>query len=152
MADILEIKSVSKTYNADSDNPVKALNSVDLNVAEGEFVSIIGPSGCGKSTLFKALTGEQLGEKVVFDLSGEDEHVRGLSLGSLIAMGRRHEQVEGEAANYAYYFVLTDGHLVECEARVYDKIVDYVDRLESIPVEEGSRPRGAITLKHKKPT
>ena len=77
--------------------------------------------------------------QVVFDLSGEDEHVRGLSLGSLIAMGRRHEQVEGEAANYAYYFVLTDGHLVECEARVYDKIVDYVDRLESIPVEEGSR-------------
>ena len=28
---------------------------------------------------------------------------------------------------------------MECEARVYDKIVDYVDRLESIPVEEGSR-------------
>ena len=57
MADILEIKSVSKTYNADSDNPVKALNSVDLNVAEGEFVSIIGPSGCGKSTLFNVIGG-----------------------------------------------------------------------------------------------
>jgi len=28
---------------------------------------------------------------------------------------------------------------VDCKARVYDKIVDYVDRLESIPVEEGSR-------------
>ena len=55
-------------------------------------------------TLSKALTGEQLGEKVVFDLSRQDEHVRGLSLGSLIAMGRRHEQAEGEAANYAYYF------------------------------------------------
>ena len=57
MADILEIKNVSKTYNADSDNPVKALNSVDLNVAEGEFVSIIGPSGCGKSTLFNVIGG-----------------------------------------------------------------------------------------------
>ena len=90
-------------------------------------------------TLFKALSGEQLGEKVVFDLSRQDEHVRGLSLRALIALGRRHEQVDGEAVNYAYYFIMTDGHRVDCEARVYDKIVDYVDRLESIPVEEGSR-------------
>ena len=57
MADILEIKNVSKTYNADSDNPVVALDGVDLNVAEGEFVSIIGPSGCGKSTLFNVIGG-----------------------------------------------------------------------------------------------
>ena len=57
MADILEIKKVSKTYNSQSDNPVIALNEVDLNVAEGEFVSIIGPSGCGKSTLFNVIGG-----------------------------------------------------------------------------------------------
>lgn len=57
MADILEIKKVSKTYNSQSDNPVIALNDVDLNVAEGEFVSIIGPSGCGKSTLFNVIGG-----------------------------------------------------------------------------------------------
>ena len=57
MADILEIKNVSKTYNAGSDSPVKALDGVDLNVAEGEFVSVIGPSGCGKSTLFNIIGG-----------------------------------------------------------------------------------------------
>ena len=57
MADILEIKKVSKTYNSQSDNPVIALNDVELNVAEGEFVSIIGPSGCGKSTLFNVIGG-----------------------------------------------------------------------------------------------
>ena len=57
MADILEIKGVSKTYNEDSDDPVKALNAVDLNISEGEFVSIIGPSGCGKSTLFNVIGG-----------------------------------------------------------------------------------------------
>ena len=38
-------------------------------------------------TLSKALTGEQLGEKVVFDLSREDGHGHGSSLGALIAMG-----------------------------------------------------------------
>ena len=57
MADILEIKKVSKIYNSQSHNPVTALNDVDLNVAEGEFVSIIGPSGCGKSTLFNVIGG-----------------------------------------------------------------------------------------------
>jgi NitT/TauT family transport system ATP-binding protein len=57
MADILQIKNVSKTYNVDGDNPVHALDGVDLNIAEGEFVSIIGPSGCGKSTLFNIIGG-----------------------------------------------------------------------------------------------
>ena len=56
MADILEIKNVSKTYNA-GENAVKALDGVDLNIREGEFVSIIGPSGCGKSTLFNIIGG-----------------------------------------------------------------------------------------------
>jgi NitT/TauT family transport system ATP-binding protein len=57
MADILQIKNVSKTYDADGDNPVHALDGVDLNIAEGEFVSVIGPSGCGKSTLFNIIGG-----------------------------------------------------------------------------------------------
>lgn len=43
--------------------------------------------------LLQAVAGVQLGEKVVFDLSREDEHHRGLSLGSRIVMGRRHEEV-----------------------------------------------------------
>jgi NitT/TauT family transport system ATP-binding protein len=33
------------------------LENIDLNVAKGEFVSIIGPSGCGKSTLLKMASG-----------------------------------------------------------------------------------------------
>jgi NitT/TauT family transport system ATP-binding protein len=57
MSAILEITGVSKTYDADGDNPLKALDGVDLTVEEGEFVSIIGPSGCGKSTLFNIVGG-----------------------------------------------------------------------------------------------
>jgi ABC-type nitrate/sulfonate/bicarbonate transport system ATPase subunit len=34
-----------------------ALAPVDLEVAEGEFVSVVGPSGCGKSTLFNVISG-----------------------------------------------------------------------------------------------
>ena len=54
---ILEITGVSKTYDAETINPVTALDGVDLNVEEGEFVSVIGPSGCGKSTLFNIVGG-----------------------------------------------------------------------------------------------
>lgn len=57
MSDILEISDLYKVYNADSDNPVKALDGVSLNVKDGEFVSVIGPSGCGKSTLFNIIGG-----------------------------------------------------------------------------------------------
>ncbi len=57
MASILEISEVSKTYDVDGENPVQALDRVTLDVAEGEFVSVIGPSGCGKSTLFNIVGG-----------------------------------------------------------------------------------------------
>jgi len=65
MADILEIKNVSKTYDSEGDNPVKALEGVDLSVAEGGFVSVIGLSGCGKSTLFNIIGG------LISDYEGE---------------------------------------------------------------------------------
>lgn len=65
MANILEIKNVSKTYDSEGDNPVKALEGVDLSVAEGGFVSVIGPSGCGKSTLFNIIGG------LISDYEGE---------------------------------------------------------------------------------
>ena len=46
----VEIKGVSKTYPGDK-QAVQALQTVNLSIKSGEFVSIVGPSGCGKSTL-----------------------------------------------------------------------------------------------------
>ncbi len=37
--------------------PLKALGPLDLDLAEGEFVSVVGPSGCGKSTLLDVMAG-----------------------------------------------------------------------------------------------
>jgi len=38
-----------------ADAPVHALQEVDLDIAPGEFVSLIGPSGCGKTTLLRVI-------------------------------------------------------------------------------------------------
>jgi NitT/TauT family transport system ATP-binding protein len=45
---------VGKTFDTKGGDVV-ALTGVDLEVAEGEFVSLIGPSGCGKSTLMRLI-------------------------------------------------------------------------------------------------
>jgi NitT/TauT family transport system ATP-binding protein len=52
----ISIQGVSKTFTG-RNAVVEALSAIDLDVADGEFVSVIGPSGCGKSTLLMLLSG-----------------------------------------------------------------------------------------------
>jgi putative ABC transport system ATP-binding protein len=47
---MIQLRSVTKNYRVGGQN-VRALDSVDLEIAAGEFVSVVGPSGAGKSTL-----------------------------------------------------------------------------------------------------
>ncbi|MBQ8673958.1 MAG: ABC transporter ATP-binding protein [Bacteroides sp.] len=51
---MIEIKNISKIFRT-SEVETVALNGVNLEVKEGEFVAIMGPSGCGKSTLLNIL-------------------------------------------------------------------------------------------------
>ena len=53
---ILETRDLEKYYGA-GDTQVKALDGVDLNIQQGEFVAIVGTSGSGKSTLLHMLGG-----------------------------------------------------------------------------------------------
>lgn len=50
----VKLANISKVYKM-GNNEVIALNGVDLDIAEGEFVAIMGPSGSGKSTLMNIL-------------------------------------------------------------------------------------------------
>lgn len=47
---LLQTTGLSKVYRTDTVETT-ALNAVNINIAQGEFVAIMGPSGCGKSTL-----------------------------------------------------------------------------------------------------
>ncbi len=54
----LSARSVRMEYrDRKSDTPLVAIESMDLDVADGEFVSLLGPSGCGKSTFLKIVNG-----------------------------------------------------------------------------------------------
>lgn len=54
----LVIEGLSKAYESSSDTElVWALKDIDLEVREGEFLSIVGPSGCGKTTLLNCIDG-----------------------------------------------------------------------------------------------
>jgi nitrate/nitrite transport system ATP-binding protein len=53
----IEIENVGKIFQGADGKPFEALTDVNLQIEEGEFVSIIGHSGCGKSTLLNMVGG-----------------------------------------------------------------------------------------------
>ena len=55
LEEAVSIRAADKVFNPDSDNEVQALLGIDLDIKEGDFISLIGPSGCGKSTLLRLI-------------------------------------------------------------------------------------------------
>ena len=53
---VIAVRSLAKSYGTQH-GPVRALEAIDFEIGEGEFVAIVGPSGCGKTTLLKILAG-----------------------------------------------------------------------------------------------
>ena len=54
MKTMIELKGINNIYRTD-EIETQALENVNLEVKEGEFLSIMGPSGCGKSTLLNIM-------------------------------------------------------------------------------------------------
>src|SRR5262249_55412973 len=50
---VIELSGVGKTFASG----VNALDRLDLDVRQGEFLSLLGPSGCGKSTALRLIAG-----------------------------------------------------------------------------------------------
>ena len=57
MEDIIEVKDVKKVFGSEKTVSTKVLDGVNMNVKEGEFVSLMGASGSGKSTLLYLIGG-----------------------------------------------------------------------------------------------
>lgn len=56
MNSFLKLKDVDYTYTSDSES-IKAIENINIEIKEKEFICVIGPSGCGKSTLLKLIAG-----------------------------------------------------------------------------------------------
>lgn len=53
---ILKIEHLNKTFDVDKEK-IPVLKDINLEIKEGEFITIVGHSGCGKSTLLKMIAG-----------------------------------------------------------------------------------------------
>ena len=83
---MLELMDVHKTFNLGTINEKKALNGVDLQLEEGDFVTVIGGNGAGKSTVLNAIAGVwpiDSGRILIDaeDVTGLPEHKRAAVLG-----------------------------------------------------------------------
>ena len=75
----IALDHVEKVYGGG----VKALDDLNLEVREGEFMVLVGPSGCGKSTALRSIAGLEeitggtisIGERVVNDLPPKDRDI-----------------------------------------------------------------------------
>ncbi len=68
---LIAVKDVVKIYPTVAGEAVLALDHVNLNVGEGEFVCLVGPSGCGKTTLLRLLAGLDTSDHGTSSLAGK---------------------------------------------------------------------------------
>jgi len=87
---MLELRRISKTFNAGTINEVRSLRDVSLSIEDGSFVTVIGTNGSGKSTLLNAVAGTFFVDSGTIHLSGRDvtrwpEHRRASLIGDVRA-------------------------------------------------------------------
>lgn len=78
---LIKLKDITKDYVISDNNKIHALDHIDLETGEGEFVAVTGASGSGKSTLLKILG------QIIEPTSGEFEF-KGKKINSLSAADR----------------------------------------------------------------
>jgi NitT/TauT family transport system ATP-binding protein len=92
----LQAKGVRMSYvDPQSGDRLLAIERIDLDIAEGEFVSIVGPSGCGKSTFLKIING-------LLPSSEGDIEVRKAD------HGRDHAMVFQDSALFPWYTIVNN--------------------------------------------
>ncbi|MDR2860787.1 MAG: ABC transporter ATP-binding protein, partial [Elusimicrobiota bacterium] len=78
---LIDIKSVNRIYRDTTHREVYALQNVNLQIRDGEFITLIGPSGCGKTTLLRLIAGLDKPQSGVLTARGQNiespDHKRG---------------------------------------------------------------------------
>lgn len=74
---ILSVNNLSKKYQ-DINGEIEAINNLNFDIFEKEFICIVGPSGCGKSTILSILSG------IDKDYSGTISYSKNLKIGYML--------------------------------------------------------------------
>ena len=67
MSTAIRLSKVAKSFGE-----VKAVDGVDLEIADGEFFAMLGPSGSGKTTVLRLIAGFELPDSGVIEIDGVD--------------------------------------------------------------------------------
>ncbi|MDD2353017.1 MAG: ATP-binding cassette domain-containing protein [Candidatus Caldatribacteriota bacterium] len=83
---MLTLKNIDKCFSRGSTHEVIALKGININITEGDFLTIIGSNGAGKSTLLNMIAGTILPDKGIVkidnhDVSRKPEHERAKYIG-----------------------------------------------------------------------
>lgn len=69
---MIELSHITKIFNRGQVNEVAALQDVSLQIAEGEFLTLIGANGSGKTTLLNVISGAIIPSTGTIRINGED--------------------------------------------------------------------------------
>ena len=87
----LIIDDVSMTFELPDGGKVEALKNINLNIKEGELLSVLGPSGCGKTTLLNIVAGFLAPTAGVISLGGDQVMGPGPERGMVFQKGALFE-------------------------------------------------------------
>jgi len=142
----VELLQVSKVYPGG----IKAVNAIDLQIKDQEFVVLVGPSGCGKSTTLRMVAGLEeitdgtikIGERIVNDVPPKDRDI------SMVFQNYALYPHMTVYKNMAFGLKLRKFPKAEIEKRVQDaaRILDIGHLLERKPkaLSGGQRQRVAV--------
>ena len=67
MSGLIEIKGIKKAFD-----DIQVLEGIDIDVEDGEFLTLLGPSGCGKTTLLRIIAGFETADEGEILFNGKD--------------------------------------------------------------------------------
>ncbi|WP_156756915.1 ABC transporter ATP-binding protein [Actinokineospora pegani] len=131
-------------------NPVPAVDGLDLEVADGEFLVLVGPSGCGKSTTLRMLAGLEgvddgtihIGDRDVTDLPPKERDI------AMVFQNYALYPHMTVAENIGFHLKIAKVAKTDREAKVRDAaellgLTDYLDR-KPAKLSGGQRQRVAM--------
>lgn len=137
---MLELKGIHKIYQPSQEVTVRALNGIDLKIADKGFMFLLGPSGCGKSTLLNIL-------------GGLDNFTKGDFLVDGVSTKHYTDENWDDYRNKRAGFIFQDYNLIE-EFNVYENVEFALD-LQKITdkrakIESALKKVGMLEKKDKK--